>query len=146
MQDQEFIALRNRFLFSLLITIIFVIPVSILVINKFSSSKSDLLKYIEQKKNIVIYLTTDECSKCEEYQKLLDNEHVAYFELNTKKAQEFKEIMSRIEMTSKYATAPGVVYVENGKLSANIVDIKNSNELLQFIENYDLQNTNIGSD
>ena len=146
MKDPEFIALRNRFLIALIVTLIFVIPMSIFIFNKFSTTKSEALKNIDQEKSIIIYLTKNKCSKCEKYKKVLDNNNVNYFELNIDKDEDFKEIMLKIEMSSKYATAPGVIYVEKGKMYANIVDIKGAEELNIFLEKHNLKNTNTGSE
>ncbi len=145
MHDLEFIQMRNRFLLALVITIIFIIPVCILVINKFSS-KSLLLKNIEKQKNLVIFLTNKECSNCELYKDVLDQNNVPYFELDVDTDTDFKEIMFRIQMASEYAQAPGIIYVEEGKMFANMVDIKEKSELESFIVAHSLINTKKESD
>ena len=146
MKDPEFIALRNRFLLALAITLIFIIPMCIFVFNRFSTAKSETLKNINQGKSIIIYLTKNKCSDCKKYKEVLDSNNVSYFELNIDKDSDFKEIMLKIEMSSKYATAPGIIYVAKGKMSANLVDIKSTEELNIFLEKHNLKNTNTGSE
>ena len=146
MRDPEFIALKNRFLVALAITAIFIIPMSIFVVNKFSTAKSELLQNINQEKSLVIYIMKSKCSECDTYKKVLDDNRVSYFELNVEKDSDFKEIMLKIEMPSKYATVPGIIYVTNGKMYANIVDIKSTEELNVFLEKHNLKNTKKESD
>ncbi len=135
MRDPEFIKLRNRFFLSVVVTVIFIIPVIILVLNKFSSSKSELLMNVSKEKSLIIYIS-DNSKKSKELEKALSN--ISYFKLNVGD-DDFKEIMLRIEMNSEFAKAPGLIYVEKGKMSANIVDIDNENEIYLFIEKHNLK-------
>ena len=108
MKDPEFIALRNKFFLNVLIATIFIIPITILIFNKFSNPKPELLK------------------------------NIAYFELNKDKDSYFEEIMLKIEMPSNYALAPGIIYIEKGKMLANKVELKNSNDLETFLSSLNL--------
>lgn len=138
MKDPEFIALRNKFFLNVLIATIFIIPITILIFNKFSNPKPELLKNIGQEKNLIIFLTENNCQKCHSLKNTLNNNNISYFELNKDKDPYFKEIMLKIEMPSNYALAPGIIYIEKGKMLANKVELKNSNDLETFLSSLNL--------
>ena len=136
MKDSEFIQLRNRFLLALGITIIFIIPVSLFVYNRFST-KSELLKNILDNKNLIIYLTKDKCATCDKLKKILDENNISYFEVNTDRSDEYEEIMLRIGMSKEYVVTPGIIYVEKGKMLVNMMEL-DEKSLRSFLINNNL--------
>ncbi len=141
MKDPEFIQMKKRFFLALLITLIFILPVILLIFNKFAYFKSDILKKVESGNNLVIFLSDNSCKKCNEMENILKENNVSYFTLNKDNSEDFEKIMLKIELSSKFAISPGIIYVVDGKAYANLVDIKNSKDLVTFIENHQLINS-----
>lgn len=140
MKDPEFILLRNRFFIAVIVTLIFVVPLGFFVFNRFANQTSELLKNIKEEKNVIIFLTSNKCSQCSKIKEILDSNNVAYFELNKDKDTDYKEILFKIDLQTNFVETPGIVYVENGKLSANVMAVEE--KLAQsFLENHNLVNT-----
>lgn len=140
MKDPEFILLRNRFFIAVIVTLIFVVPLGFFVFNRFANQTSELLKNIKEEKNVIIFLTSNKCSQCSKIKEILDSNNVAYFELNKDKDTDYKEILFKIDLQTNFVETPGIVYVENGKLSTNVMAVEE--KLAQsFLENHNLVNT-----
>lgn len=136
MKDSEFIQLRNRFLLALGITIIFIIPISLFVYNRFSN-KSELLKNILDNKNLIIYLTKDKCTTCDKLKTVFTENNIPYYEVNIDRNDEYEEIMLRIGMSKSYVITPGIIYVEKGKMLVNMMEL-DENSLRSFLINNNL--------
>lgn len=140
MRDLEFIEIRNRYLLAIFLTIVFVIPILIFVVNSFGVKDSDILTSLKQEKNMVIFLTSELCSKCENIEDILINNNVAYFKLNIDENADYEEIMMRLDISRKYVEVPGIVYVEKGRTVSNLMNISVS-DTQSFLNSYSLSDT-----
>ncbi len=139
MKDPEFIALRNRFVVALIITIIIVIPLGLFVITRFSN-QSTILKSIKNKDDVVIFITSNKCLECPNIKTVLDSYHVSYIELNKDTDKSYSEIMQKIQMATQYVQSPGLIYLEEGQLYANYMNLTES-KTKDFIASHHLQDT-----
>lgn len=138
MKDEEFIILRNRILFGLLIVIIFAIPTFFVIKNKLLVKETSIIKQINNKENFVILVTKENCTNCKDYEKELKNLNVEYSTLKKDTSESYTKVLDKLSINENDIIPPTIIYVEEGILKSTLVDIKNNNEIKEFIENYEL--------
>ena len=59
------------------------------------------------------------------------------YEINIDKTtiNDYQRILRKIKISENDIVIPTMIYVEEGNLKSSLVDIKNKNELLSYIEN-----------
>ena len=68
---------------------------------------------------------------------ILKKQNVNYYEINIDKTtiNDYQRILRKIKISENDIVIPTMIYVEEGNLKSSLVDIKNKNELLSYIEN-----------
>ncbi|MBQ6323415.1 MAG: thioredoxin family protein [Bacilli bacterium] len=140
MNDPDFIDLRNKFLLSVLIIIVFLIPTILLFVNKFDVGSSKIVKKINKKETMLVFITSPDCKKCKKIENILSNNDVKYYKLDASKKFEYQEYLQELSITRKDVVIPTLMYIEEGSLYATLVDITDGEDLNSFIENYGLSN------
>ncbi len=140
MNDPDFIKLRNRVLIGILIVLAFLIPLIFLFINKFDAGSSKLIKKINKEESVTVLLTSPDCKTCKEIEKLLSSKNVNYYKLDISKKNEYQEFLQRLTITEKEVVLPTIMYINEGNLVATLVEVKDDEDLNDFIENYGLDN------
>ena len=138
MKDEEFIILRNRILFGLLVVIIFAIPTFFVIKNKLLVKETSIIKQINNKENFVILVTKENCTNCKDYEKELKNLNVEYSTLKKDTSESYTKVLDKLSINENDIIPPTIIYVEEGILKSTLVDIKNNNEIKEFVENYEL--------
>ena len=137
MRDPEFIELRNRFLIGLGICIVFMVPFFFFLKNKLINT-SKVIEAINRKEDIVLLVTSKDCSNCKIYKKQLTNLGVNYIETNRNKDKYYEEILRKLNVVKTDIIPPTIIYIKEGALYATLVEIKTKEELTIFVENYHL--------
>lgn len=139
MKDPEFIQLRNRFLFAILIAVIFSVPLIIFLSKNFSDT--NVLLRVRKKETFVILIENKKCRLCEKVADLLDDNSVDYVRLNRDKNKDYDKILKNLDLINKREEYPIVVYISDGKMVANLFNITGVKEVDEFIKNYNLINS-----
>lgn len=139
MRDPEFIKLRNRFLFAVLVAVVFSVPL-IIFLNK-TFSNSNVLSRVRKEDTFVILIENEKCKMCKKVDDLLDKNSVNYVRLNRDKNKDYDQILKDLELVNNREDYPIVVYVSKGKMVANLFNISNVTEVEAFIESYNLINS-----
>ena len=135
MRDPEFRQLMKKFFLSVLVTVIFMIPIFFFLRNKILIPKSGILTDINKNKTMVIYITKNNCNKCNQMKKTIKNTN--YKELNKDTNRDYEEIISKLGVNKSNISFPTIMYVKKGNLISYIVDV-NETEVKEFIKNYKL--------
>lgn len=137
MHDEEFIELKRKFFKVLFFTILFMVPFVIMFVTKFEVNDARILKKVKQEEKVLILVTSKNCSNCKEIKKILKENNVVYEELNTDKVtiNDYQSILRKIKMPEHEIVIPTLISVENSLLKSSLVNIKDENELLSYIEN-----------
>lgn len=141
MRDPEFIEMRNRFLIALVVSIVFALPVILFVFKTFSNNDSELLDNINNKKTVIIYLESEECSRCSSFSKVLDDNSVGYFTLNIDTDRDYETIMKKLDYSTINVSTPSLMYVENGELVSSLTNEFDKQNIYDYLSNYNLLNT-----
>lgn len=139
MKDPEFIQLRNRFLFAILIAVIFSIPLIIFLSKNFSDT--NVLSMVRKKETFIILVENKKCNLCKKVDDLLEDNSVNYVRLNRDKNKDYDKILKDLGLVNKREEYPIIVYVVDGKMVANLFNITHVNDVKEFIINYDLINS-----
>lgn len=137
MNDPEFRQMMKTFFIILIITLLFLIPLYFIFQNKIIGKESNILSNIRKNKTIVIYITENKCSNCNEIRKELQKNKVNYKELN-KNSKDYNKIISILEMKDSNIYTPTLMYVKKGKLYSYIVNIEEKEEVEKFIKKFKL--------
>ena len=137
MQDEEFIRLKNNFFKILFFMILFMVPFTMIFVTKFEVNDTKILKQIKTEQKVLILVTEKNCSTCKEIKKILKENDVKYSELNVDKVtiNDYKNILNKIKMPEYEVVIPALITIENQTLKSSLVNIKNKNELLMYINN-----------
>lgn len=140
MNDPEFVELINRFFKGIVIVILFIVPLTIFIVKKFNVTESKVIKSIDEKENIVLFVTNGSCTTCKEIEQILDNINVKYTSINMDSDRNFKTILKKLDITTTDIDVPTIIYVEKGEVNSILVSIKTEEEITTFVENYNLTN------
>lgn len=137
MKDEEFIKLKNNFFKSVFFVLLFIVPFTIALITKFGTNNTNIENKIRNKETMLILVTEKKCNKCREIKDILKKQNVNYYEINIDKTtiNDYQRILRKIKISENDIVIPTMIYVEEGNLKSSLVDIKNKNELLSYIEN-----------
>lgn len=137
MKDKEFIKLKKTFFKSSFFIIIFMVPFTIALVTKFGYKTTNMEKSIRNNESLLILVTENSCSRCKEIKGILKEKEVPYYELNYDKTtiNEYQRILRRIKIGEHDIKIPTLIYIQDGNLKSSLVDIKDKNDLLSYIEN-----------
>lgn len=140
MKDPEFIELKNRFLIGIFICLLFMIPLFIFMYKSYISS--DAMTMINNKKTFVMFVVSNDCSDCFLVKEMLKDKNIKFTTVNSDTNRDYSAIMSRMTILNKEKSFPFIVYVEDGKMKANLFDINSEKKLNEFIEFHALNELN----
>ena len=138
MKDPEFIALRNKFLFAILIALVFVVPLAVFVIKTYDTSESDVLSMIKNNESFALLIVESQCSKCERVNDIIEKNNIGHFVLNKSKDKHYEEIMIRLDLSDKELAFPVIAYIENGEMKSYLVEVVEEKEIMDFFSSYNL--------
>ena len=127
MKDPEFIELRNRFFAGVFVSLLFIIPLFIFMYKTYISS--DAMTMINNKKTFVMFVVSNNCSECDLVKDLLKDKNIKFTTVNSDTNKDYSAIMSRMTILNKKEKYPFIVYVEYGKMKANLFDITSESDL-----------------
>ena len=140
--DEELMSLFQRLGKGIIILIIFTILMIIFLVRKFYLNETKLIKDINEEKDIYILVDDNSCRNCKEIKRILKDYNISYYEINTDKDNDYKNMLNTLEITENEIDIPTILYISKGKFSSSIVDVKDEDVINTFIEN----NENNGDD
>ena len=139
MRDPEFVELRNKFFFGMLVVIIFAIPIMIFLVKTYGSSS--VLTKIEKDEDLVILVTANTCDNCDLVKDILKDKDIKFSKLNSSTNKDYSEIMRKLDIENKREEFPILIYVEDGEMIANLFSIDSKEKVEDFIEFHGLNNS-----
>ena len=138
MRDPEFVELRNKFFFGMLVVIIFAIPIMIFLVKTYGSSS--VLTKIKKDEDLVILVTANTCENCDLVKDILKDKDIKFSKLNSSTNKDYSEIMRKLDIENKREEFPILIYVEDGEMIANLFSIDSKEKVEDFIEFHGLNN------
>lgn len=133
MNDPELRQLVKKFLIIVTITLIFIVPSFFIFYNKILIHKNTILNDLNKNKTIIIYITEDNCKKCNTIIKdFKNNKKIKELKTNDR---DYDEIIRKIKINEDAIVPPTVIYIKKGKLVSYIVNVNSKKELKEFLNN-----------
>lgn len=140
---------ENKIIGILILTIILVVCVvaAILYLNNNNKTivvkNGDIKSIINEGKTAIIYVENSDskkCKNCEEIKKYLDSKEINYLLYDVKKNSKdnYKEMLQNLTINPNDFGYPGVIYVKEGVIYSDIINIKDVKVVEQFIKEYNL--------
>ena len=139
---------ENKVIGILILTIVLVICVVAGVLyfnlNKTDYIKtSDVKKIIKEGKTAIIYVensNSKKCKNCKELKEYLDSKDINYvlYDVNNNSKGSYKEMLQNLTINPNDFGYPGVIYVKEGQIYSDIINIKDTKVVEQFIKEYNL--------
>lgn len=138
MKDPEFVQLRNRFFLGVIISLAVAIPLIIFFYKSYANS--DVLNLINKKETFTLLITSNNCDNCKLVKDALDSHDVDYKKINRDTTKDYDTIIQKLQIENKREVYPIVVYVEDGSMKANLLNISSSEMVGEFLTFHKLVN------
>ena len=142
MKDKELTEFKYKLFLGLLVFIIIGLIVFLFIKNKLFIEDSSITKSVNNKDTMLILVVENNCRRCTDSKKVLNDLNVNYFILNKNKERNYKKIIKQIKLEESDITIPTIIYVKKGKVYSYIYDIKSKKEIRDFIKSYNLNGGN----
>ena len=140
MEDEEFKTLIKRIIIGIVIALIFVVPLTFVFINKLTPHDSNIIKSIKNKEDSVVLIIGNDCSNCQTTIKTINNLEFKHFVINKdKNSTNYDKIITKLNMSFSDVAVPTILYLKEGNLKASLVEIKDNDDLLVFLKNYNIK-------
>ena len=128
---------------------IIIITIILFAIIKFKNhlaeekKKADIETIIKEKQTKVIYVMNSDpkkCADCKELRKSLDEQKINYliYDVSDYSEQEYKNTLQKLTIKEKDFGYPAIIYIKDGKLYSNMINLNSSKLIDKFIKDYDL--------
>ena len=129
-----------------IILIIIIVSISIFK-NTFSRSDNititELSNVINNKESIIIYVFNSDSNNkyTSKIFNTLDNQNITYSVFDTSKVEtiEYKEFLSILDIDYNLFDTPALIYIQEGIMFGNIININDMDIVDKFISDYDLE-------
>ena len=132
-------------LVALIILVLCVVAVILFINNKKNDmvKNSDIENIIKEGKTAIIYVENSDskkCEKCSDIKKYLNEEKINYeiYDINKNTSKEYKKMLQTLTVNPSDFNYPAVIYIKEGRIYSNIINVNDTKIVKQFIKDYDL--------
>ncbi len=138
---------QKKQIIALVGAILVVILIVILVLNLIKGSKIekiDVSKLVENAETKIIFVENSDktkCKKCSDIKKYLDDEQINYvtYDVSLYTEKEYNDMLKTIEINPDDFGYPAVIYIRDGKLYSNVINLSDTKPVKDFIKTYELK-------
>lgn len=131
---------------AVLIILVLCVVAFILFINNKKNDmvkNSDIENIIKEGKTAIIYVENSDskkCEKCSDIKKYLNEEKINYeiYDVNKNTSKEYKKMLQTLTINPSDFNYPAVIYIKEGRIYSNIINVNDTKIVKQFIKDYDL--------
>ena len=131
---------------TLIVISILVIGVILLIMNSkvLVKNEADIEKIKKDKQDAIVYVENSDikkCEKCKEIKKYLDDKNINYSIYDAKKhsKKEYEKMLIELNINPEDFNYPAVMYIKEGEMYANIINIADTKNVENFIKSYELE-------
>lgn len=127
-----------------IIVVILVVIISLNLIKGNKAEKINVSKIIENAETKLIFVENSDktkCKKCSTIKNYLDSEKINYvtYDVSLYTKQEYNEMLKTVEINPDDFGYPGVIYIKEGRLYADVINLEDTKPVKDFIKTYDLK-------
>ena len=142
-------AKRNKQIIVLVVAIVAVIAITAIVLNVINkdnkqSNKIDVSSIVSNAETKIIFVGSSDskkCKSCDKIEKYLDDQKINYvtYDVEDFTEEEYKEMLRTIEINPDDFGYPAVIYIKEGRLYSNVINLTDTKPVQQFIKTYELK-------
>lgn len=136
MVDTEFNEFKNKVIISVIVIILFIIPLTVFVFKTYGYKESEVLDRINNREDMVLLLRSRSCDYCDNIISILDDNGISC-EVVMNTDDRYNDIVKSLDIPRKDIILPELVEVKDGDGIGYVVDIKNKEAVLEFIKYMD---------
>ncbi len=138
-QKQQIIVLLGA-----IIVVVLVVMISLNLIRGNKIEKINVSKIIENAETKLIFVENSDkskCKKCSTIKKYLDSEKINYvtYDVSMYSKKEYNEMLKTVEINPDDFGYPAVIYLKEGRLYADVINLEDTKPVEDFIKTYDLK-------
>lgn len=109
--------------------------------SKKNITNKNVLQIIHDNKNVVIYIADHKNKKYNEIKNILDTNKIDYYlyDINNKSKSESNELIQNLGISPTDFGFPAIVYIKEGTLYSDVINISDVKDVKNFIEEYNLK-------
>ena len=120
-----------------------IVLVKLLFGSSNKTTRLDIDSIIKNKKTMLIYVGSKDskkCSKCSEVINYLDKENIKYskYIIEDYSKDDYNNMLKSFNINSKDFGYPAIIYIKEGKLYSNLINIPNTKLIDNYIKDYNL--------
>lgn len=132
------------FLLGATITVILVVVVLLNSLKPKEVEKLNVSKLVENAETKIIFVENSDktkCKKCSDIKKYLDDEQINYvtYDVSLYTKKEYNDMLKTIEINPDDFGYPAVIYIRDGKLYSNVINLSDTKPVKEFIKTYELK-------
>lgn len=141
--------MKNKQIVILVAAIAAVIAITAIALNvinkdKKENSKIDVASIVSKAETKIIYVGSSDskkCKACNKVEKYLDEEKINYvtYDVEDYTEEEYKEMLRTIEINPDDFGYPAVIYIREGRLYSNVINLTDTKPVKEFIKTYELK-------
>lgn len=140
---------KKKNIIIIVVVIVLAIVLGIIFVTRRKSEseekqKVDFSQIIEKAETKVVFIGSsdkEKCKNCDKMKDYLDSKKINYlvYDVEDYSNKEYTATLKSIEINPPDFGYPAVVYMKDGKLYANVINLSDTSNLEKFIETYDLK-------
>ena len=138
--DEDLSNLLRNLGFAIVLIILFLVLFGYVILHRFGGADSSIETKIKEENDIVILVHKSKCQNCWDIKKTLLKHVLFYDTINSDNDKRYQSILKKLELNEKDIVEPTIINVEKGKVVSLLVDIKNIDDLEEFLEYNNLTN------
>lgn len=141
---------KKKNIIIMVVVIVLLIAIAIVFTTRKKSEteakqKVDFPKVIEKAETRVVFIGSsdkEKCKNCDKIKDYLDRKKINYlvYDVEDYSKKEYTSMLKSIEINPPDFGYPAVVYMKDGKLYANVINLSDTSHLEEFIKTYNLEN------
>ena len=139
-EDSELLDILTKIIFVIIILIVGIALFVVTMVNKNSLGISKVEQVIKNNGDLIVLVRKNKCSKCSSIEKVLKDNKIDYYVLNSNNDKRKDIIYKKINITNIDIVEPSIIYIKDGNLNSILVDIKKISDLNSFLEYNSLTN------
>lgn len=144
------VSMENKKIFILVVAIIVSISIIYLITTYINFGKTEtksVESILKNKETAIIYVENSDskkCKDCAKIKKYLDEVDLKYDLYDAKKAsdKEYEDMLKSLGIEKTDFNYPAVIYIKDGVMYSNIINLNNTSVVKRFIADFDLLKVN----
>lgn len=134
MEDTDLKEFATKIGIWVFVVVVFGGLMTIILINKFGVKEIDINKEIDKKSDLLVLVVNEKTKKINDYKEVLNKSGMTYKIVYSDRERYFDDFLRKVDLEETDIIEPTIIYIEEGKVTAILEDLKKTGELETFLE------------